>query len=87
MLLIGLALFDLDSYFATMQQDKMAELRRIAFMLGAKRCKLEVTEYEELGEVARLGKCQGGKEGLGSNRRFLERFNEKREENSVYTGI
>ncbi len=31
---------DLDSYFATMQQDKMAELRRIAFMLGAKRCKL-----------------------------------------------
>lgn len=38
---------DLDSYFATMQQDKMAELRRIAFMLGAKRCKLEVSEYEE----------------------------------------
>ena len=37
-----------------MQQDKMAELRRIAFMLGAKRCKLEVTEYEELGEATRL---------------------------------
>ena len=56
---------DLDSYFATMQQDKMAELRRIAFMLGAKRCKLEVTEYEETpAEVSQVkGNAKAGKKG------------------------
>ncbi len=55
---------DLDSYFATMQQDKMAELRRIAFMLGAKRCKLEVTEYEETRRGHQVkGNAKAGKKG------------------------
>lgn len=55
---------DLDSYFATMQQDKMAELRRIAFMLGAKRCKLEVTEYEETRRGHQVkGSAKAGKKG------------------------
>lgn len=55
---------DLDSYFATMQQDKMAELRRIAFMLGAKRCKLEVTEYEETRRGHQVkGNAKAGKRG------------------------
>lgn len=55
---------DLDSYFATMQQDKMAELRRIAFMLGAKRCKLEVTEYEEIRRGHQIkGDVKAGKKG------------------------
>lgn len=55
---------DLDSYFATMQQDKMAELRRIAFMFGAKRCKLEVTEYEETRRDRQVkGNAKAGKKG------------------------
>lgn len=55
---------DLDSYFATIQQDKMAELRRIAFMLGAKRCKLEVTEYEETRRGHQVkGNAKAGKKG------------------------
>lgn len=55
---------ELDSYFATMQQDKMAELRRIAFMLGAKRCKLEVTEYEETRRGRQVkGNAKAGKKG------------------------
>lgn len=55
---------DLDSYFATMQQDKMAELRRIAFMLGAKHCKLEVTEYEETRRGHQVkGNAKAGKKG------------------------
>lgn len=50
---------DLDSYFATMQQDKMAELRRIAFLLGAKRCRLEVSEYKE-NRRDRWGRTEAG---------------------------
>jgi hypothetical protein len=47
-----------------MQQDKMAELRRIAFMLGAKRCKLEVTEYEETRRGHQVkGNAKAGKKG------------------------
>lgn len=39
----------LDSYFDTVQKDKFTELKRIAFELGAKKCRLE--SYEETKSV------------------------------------
>lgn len=44
---------NLSCYFETMQNDKMTELRNIAFCLGAKRCRLE--SYEEEKQM-RVGK-------------------------------
>ena len=69
------------TYFATMQQDKMAELRRIAFMLGAKRCKLEVTEYEETRRGHQVkGNAKAGKKGSARINGSLSDFtrNEKK---------
>lgn len=53
---------NLSCYFDTMQRDKTTELRNIAFMLGAKSCKLEM--YEETKEI-RIAKGKSSKKLKG----------------------
>lgn len=50
---------NLDCYFEVMQQDKMTELRGIAYSLGAKRCRLET--YEAAKEISIKKSRRGAK--------------------------